>query len=358
MPDSTLSDKPFGTSANPMPIQQAATVSEIAEMAGVGTATVDRVLNNRAHVRDTTRQRVLQAKAAIETGNRSKARLQPWRIKVILPNQSGAATRYLATCLQELRKLGNATVECVTIKKSDPALLARNLVACSNQGIDAVLFYALDHPRVKTALEQLTKSGIPTLALLSGLHCPDTLGTISVDNRAAGRTAAYLMGRMTSKRGVVAIVTGGELYQVHQDREIGFRAAIRHGFPQIEKIITLFGHDKNPDNQKVVSEALAHYPNLQGVYNVGSGNNGIATALQEFKIDNDILFIGHNLTGNTKQLLMDGTMDIVLHMNVRAIAEQAVHTMVAHLEQQECVNNPLPIEIVTRENLVGTSPNR
>lgn len=354
MPDATLPANTNG--ANPMQILQAATVAEIAEMAGVGTATVDRVLNNRAHVRDTTRQRVLQAKAAIETGQRSKTRVKPWRIKVILPSQSGAPTRYLATCLQEFGKLGNATVECVSIRRSDPALLARNLLTCSNQGIDAVLFYALDHPRVKTAIEQLVKSGTPCLALLSGLHSPDTLGTISVDNRAAGRTAAYLMGRMTAQRGAVAIVTGGELYQVHQDREIGFRAAIRHGFPHIEEIITLFGHDKKQDNQKVVHEALTNGPKLLGIYNVGSGNTGIATALQEFDTDNEIVFIGHNLTDNTKQLLLDGTMDIVLQMNVRTIAEQAVHTMVAHLENQECTNNPLPIEIVTRENLVGTRP--
>ncbi len=356
MAESTLGDSPSAINSSTMMITQAATVAEIAEMAGVGTATVDRVLNNRAHVRDTTRQRVLQAKAAIETGYRSKTRVKPWRLKVILPSHTGAPTRYLATCLQEFGKLGNATVECISIKKTEPAVLARNLLACMNQGVDAVMFYALDHPRVKTAVEQLTKSGTPTLALLSGLHSPDTIGTISVDNRAAGRTAAYMMGRLTKGQGVVGIVTGGELYEVHQDREIGFRAAVRHGFPHIDEVITLMGHDNYHENQQVVSEALTNYPDLLGIYNVGSGNNGVAAALQESDADSRVVFVGHNLTGTTTRLLLDGTMDIVLHMNVRAIAEQAVHTMVAHLEQRECSNEPLPIEIVTRENLVGTNP--
>lgn len=356
MSDSIQAVKPGSSNRKAALITQAATVADIAEMAGVGTATVDRVLNNRAHVRDTTRQRVLQAKAAIETGQRSRSRLKPWRLKVILPNQSGASTEYLASCLQEFGKLGNATVECVFITKTDPALLARKLAACTTQGVDAVLFYALDHPRVKAAVSQLTKNDIPSLAVLSGLHSPDTIGTISVDNRAAGRTAAYLMGRLTKQKGVVAIVTGGELYQVHQDREIGFRAAIRHGFEHIDEVVTLFGHDKNTDNCEVVSEALSKYPNLLGIYNVGSGNKGIAAALQANDSASDLVFIGHNLTGNTRQLIMDGVMDIVLHMNVRTIAEQAVDTMVAHLEQTECDNAPLQIEIITRENLAGTSP--
>jgi len=46
-------------------IKRRATVAQIAKLAGVGVATVDRVLHNRSHVGSATRQRVLQAKEAI-----------------------------------------------------------------------------------------------------------------------------------------------------------------------------------------------------------------------------------------------------------------------------------------------------
>ena len=73
-------------------ITQRATVAQIAKLAGVGTATVDRVLHGRAHVGVATRQRVLQAKEAIEAGATPAERLRPWRLKVFLPEDAGLRT--------------------------------------------------------------------------------------------------------------------------------------------------------------------------------------------------------------------------------------------------------------------------
>jgi len=82
-------------------IAQPATIKEIASMAGVGPATVYRVLNNRSHVRESTRQRVLQAKAALESSNKSRTRSKPWRLKAVLSSDAGPSTEYLAQTLQE-----------------------------------------------------------------------------------------------------------------------------------------------------------------------------------------------------------------------------------------------------------------
>ena len=51
------------------------------QLAGAGTATVDRVLNNRAHVSESARQRVIQAKRAIEAGTSLRSRPRPWRLR-------------------------------------------------------------------------------------------------------------------------------------------------------------------------------------------------------------------------------------------------------------------------------------
>mgnify|MGYP000359442069 CR=1 FL=1 len=74
---------------------------EIAHLAGVGPATVDRVLNNRKHVSVTTRQRVMQAKQALETGAQIVTSARPWRLKVFLPDNAGPSTEFLAACFQE-----------------------------------------------------------------------------------------------------------------------------------------------------------------------------------------------------------------------------------------------------------------
>ena len=339
------------------PLLQKTTLAEIASVASVSTATVDRVLNNRSHVRETTRQRVLQAKAALETGRRSSSRNRPWRLKVILPGDAGPSTEYLAQTLQTFGTLGNATIECEFVKKLEPALLARKLIAATGQGIDAVLFQALEHPRVTAAVEVLVQHRIPSLAMMSGLSNGQTIHTVGIDNRAAGRTAGYLMGRLTRQRGTVAVVIGADLYLGHEDREVGFRSAIRDGFKHIERVITLVGGDDRASTHRITKQAIVDNADLIGIYNAGAGNSCIASALRETGTSDEIVLIGHHLTEGSKAALLDGSMDIVLHMNLRAVAEQAIETVIAHLEKRDASPRTIHIEIVTRENLLGIQTN-
>lgn len=330
-----------------------ATIAEIAKRADVGTATVDRVLNDRGGVRAETRQRVMQAKAAIEQGIPEGPNKKPWRLRVLLPGLAGASTEYLGQCFQEFGALRNATIECVFTKKLEPALLARKLRACAGHGLDAVAFQALEDPRIHNAVDYLHDLNIPTLGLLSGLDNRHLIGVAGVDNRAAGRTAAYLMGRFARQSGSVAIVTGGQPYRNHEDREIGFQAALRSGFPQISDAIVLNGRDEASEIYRVVREALERYPELIGIYNVGGGSEGIARALRETGVADELIFVGHNLTERTQSYLIDGTMDIVLHLNMHDVAASATDTMIAHLENRPVTLRTLPTSVVTRENIVG-----
>lgn len=330
-----------------------ARIAEIASLAGVGTATVDRVLNNRANVRETTRQRVLQARDAIESGAAPLERARPWRLKVFLPGEAGPSTNRLAENFQQHGSRGNATIECVFTAKMEPAALARHLVACSGQGIDAVAFQALDDPRVHHAVEELKELGIPCLTIMSGLQNNDLVGFVGIDNRAAGRTAAYLMGRLTRKEGAVLIVTGGQLYRGHEDREIGFRSALRGAFSHIHEAIVCSGQDDIEGNYQAVNNILKTRDGIIGIYNLGGGNEGVANALRDTGLSDDIVYIGHNLSRKTRSYLLDGTMDIVLHVDVTQVAERAVDILVSHLENRAFENPRLPTRIITRENTDG-----
>ena len=336
-------------------IPKRATISAIAKLAGVGTATVDRVLNDRAHVGEATKQRVMQAKAAIEAGATLGERPRPWRLKVFLPGEAGHSTDLLATCLQDCGTRGNATIECVFTKKLEPAQLARKLNACAGQDVDAVAFQALDDPRVHDAVEYLARLNIPALTIMSGLEHPALIGFIGINNRAAGRTAGYLMGRLTRQSGSVLVVTGGELYRVHEDREIGFRACLRQDFPQISEAVVVYGQDDAEGNYHGVRQALRQRNDIIGIYNVGGGHQGVVRALKDEGIANEVVFLGHNLTSRTKSYLLDGTMDIVIHLNVRIVAEQTVAALVSHLENRPFKPRPILTGIITRENIIGAT---
>jgi LacI family transcriptional regulator len=54
---------------------------------------------------------------------------------------------------------------------------------------------AIDHPFVREAMRSLSARRLPILTLLSDISAAPTAGYVGIDNRAAGRLAAYLVGR-------------------------------------------------------------------------------------------------------------------------------------------------------------------
>ncbi|MEM1272737.1 MAG: LacI family DNA-binding transcriptional regulator [Pseudomonadota bacterium] len=336
-------------------IKRRATVAQIAKLAGVGVATVDRVLHNRSHVGSATRQRVLQAKEAIESGVIPERRARPWRLRVLLPEDAGPSTDFLGRCFLEFGTRGTATVECVYTQKMEPSILARKLLATAGHGIDAVAFQALDDPRVHDAVRELDRLKIPSLTVLSQIENPSPIGFIGLDNRAAGRTGGYLMGRLTQRPGAAVVVTSGQLYRSHEDREMGFRLALRAEFPQIREIITCNAQDDAEGNYRAVRVLIEERDDIVGIYNVGGGNLGIARALGEAGRADDVVFICHNLTSRTQGFLMDGTIDIVLHVNMRLVAEEVVEALCAHLEHRPFKPRALLTGVITRENITGAT---
>lgn len=336
-------------------IPKQARIADIARLAGVGTATVDRVLNDRAQVRDATRQRVLQAKATIENGSPLVDRNKPWRLKVFLPGEAGPSTEYLAQCFQEFGARGNAIIECVFTTKMEAGALARKLRACEGQGIDAVAFQALEDQRVRDAVDHLKMRKIPSLSLISSLANSSVIGFVGTDSRAAGRTAGLLMGRSCHSSGLVAIISGGQFYRSHENREMGFRAVVRKEFPHLDLADTISGQDDIEGNYDATCKFIEEHPDLLGIYSVGGGNEGIVRALHDKGGAGEVKLIGHNLTAKTQAYLLDGSMEYVLHQNMRRAAELAVAVMISDLEHKPVDIPILPIEIITRENILGTT---
>ena len=234
-------------------------------------------------------------------------------------------------------------------------MLARKLRACAGQRVDAIAFQALEDPRVRDAVEYLAARDVPSVALLSGLDSSALVGFVGMDNRAAGRTAGYLLGRLVHHAGPVAVLWGGQLYRAHEDREMGFRASLRSGFTHLRLVGTYCGHDDIDGNYRAVRALVDAEPDLAGIYNVGGGDEGVVRALHDAGAAGEIVFIGHNLSPRTREYLLEGSMDVVLHQNLRRAARQTVDALVAHLEQRRFRPETLPVEIITRENIRGAT---
>ena len=328
-----------------------ARIKEIASLANVGSATVDRVIHGRSHVSDATRQKVLQAKSAIESGAWTVRSPRPWHLKVILPEMAGLSTEYLAQCFNEFGALGNAIVECAFSPKLEPAALARKLRNCGSGKWDVVIFQALEDPRVRDAVSYLNNRGVPCLSLLSPLPNAPVIGFVGSDGRAAGRTAGLLMGLACPHGGEVVVISGGQLYRSHENREMGFRSYLRSHAKHLKILETVLGYDTAEQNHENLSRIIRDTPGLVGLYNVGGGNEGIVRALCEANLTSEICVIAHNLTPRTRSHLGEGIFQFILHQDMRLMAERAIHVCLNYLINRQSDNIHVPVEIITRENL-------
>lgn len=330
---------------------QGPTIPDIARLAGVSTATVDRVLNRRTSVRARTADRVLSA--ATELGYLSGGEVQdlsgpqPVKVTLLLPRGTNP---YLVSLNDTARAFveGNqrdARMRSFFIDGFDPGALSQALRQLSGSS-DAVIFMAIDHPKVRAATEALVSAGKRVVTLISDVTTSGRHAYVGIDNFAAGRTAALLIGRLTRpQQGRVALIAASRVYRAHSEREVGFLGYLAERHPGLEISATREGHDDRDENYRLTRRLLDRHPDLVGIYNVGGSSDGIGRALRESGREDQITFIGHGLTPDTRAMLIDETMDAVISQNPQRMIETALQAALGR------DISPVPMELYFSENL-------
>ena len=323
-------------------------VAEVAARAGVSTATVDRVINARGGVRQKTVALVEKAIREIAAADRARP-THAATFDIFLPANSGRSTEVLAEAITRASEARGAQARVVFVERMNPAALADQLMDCARGGSSGVAVQALDHPLVSEAFNELARARIPVVTVCSDITEVDRLAYIGVDNRAAGRTAGFLMGRFCRGPGKMAVVWGGQLQRSHEEREIGFRAVLRQEHPALQ-IVEVNGNDDPDINFARVSELIARQPDLLGVYCVGGGQGAVAAAIETAGLSQKLVMIGHNFNDETRPFLLSGTIDAIIHQDMTRIADAALACLID--VKRSPASGGIPIEIITRENLM------
>lgn len=336
-------------------------IPDIARVAGVSTATVDRVLHGRSTVRPATAQRVLKAAAELQylPDTQLWRAMQPAPMELVFLLPAGT-NRYLRMLGDSISGTGDAlapyNVRCRVhyIDSFDPDHVAEALSRYARHA-QGIAFMALEHPRVREVVDELTDQGIHVLTLISDLAQSSRVAYVGIDNRAAGRTAATLIGRfLGSRSGSVALIAGSLAYRGHEEREMGFLRLMEDDFPGLKVIGVREGHDDADTNYRLTSALLQRHPDLVALYNIGGGADGVGKALKDSKRDaKTTVFVAHGLTPDTRALLIDGTLDAVLNQHPQTVLLNAVRifTNLRDGRNAKAGIEPLRISIVMRENL-------
>ena len=339
----------------------ALTLKDIAREAGVSLATVDRVLHNRPGVRPDTVRRVQEiiARNAFQphVAAAELARGRARRFAFVMPTGANPFMLQIQAYLGEMSAWLSArrlAVEMVITDVFDPSVLAASLEGLTGGDFDGVAVVALDHPSVRAAINDLVDHGTKVVTLVSDVPSSRRHHYVGIDNIAAGRTAGALVGKLVGQRsGKIAIIAGSQGLRDHAERIFGFNQVMASEFSHLDILPLLEGRDEDDRSQQLISRLLGKHPDIIGLYNVGAGTQGVATALTEARRDKQIVFIAHDLTAMTRRLLLQGTLDVAISQNPGHEARAAVRVLLSLARNEPILSEQekIRIDILMRDNL-------
>ena len=309
-------------------------VKDIAAQAGVSVATVDRVLHGRAGTRAHTVRRVEQAMRELERQSAQVGLVgRKFMIDVVMQTPVRFSDVLRAALEREMPALHPAVFRARYHLGEDTPLAAliATLDRIAERGSHGVLLKAPDAPAVRAAIERLAARRIPVVTLVTDvLHAP-RVAYVGMDNRAAGETAAFLIGQcLPRRRAGVLVSLSSNRFQGEEEREIGFRQAIRLHHPHLTVHEISEGLGIHSTTARLVRERLRERPDVQAVYSIGGANAAILEAFAQ--LDRPCrFFVGHDLDADNLPLLRRGQLHVLLHHDLQHDMRAACrHVMRAH----------------------------
>lgn len=339
-----------------------ATIADIARHAGVGTATVDRVLNRRPGVNAETVQRVLQVVAELGAPpQRGRPRRgENFRFAFVLPADASPfnelVDRRIAQAAGEFRHQ-HITEVTHRIDSANAAAFAAELSQLGD--CDGIAVMAPDLPPVKLAINAMVRTGVHVVTLFSDVAGSMRETHIGADNRAAGRTAGLLLGRMASAgtRDTLLLSSQATRLSGEIERRIGFAQVIEERFPKLKVLRT----PDLPAGDAGACRGLLRYlrsdsvdaARIAGVYNVGSGSAGVARALESLGLTGSVGVVAHDFNDEHRALLGANRLAYVLHQDIHYCISAAARVLRALCENVRGALNVVQprVEILTAENL-------
>lgn len=328
------------------------TYTEIARVASVGPATVERVLNGRGGVRAETAEKVLLAARKLDWPGRLPERHRGIiRIEVILVRPDSSFFSRLARAFRRISATLDPAVQIhlTFLDEDDP-----DDIVCQIQNPNAhrsgLVIATPDSRRIQKALNSAQEDGLPIVQVVTrNIAGAEFVG---IDNRAVGRMAGRMVSRLNWSEGTVVALCHSQVYQVHRDRIAGFsdyfRAHPRAGL-RFEHV--LFGRDEADTGAVQVKDALRRWPDLVALYNCGGGNRGVLRALE--KSGREVFFVGHELNNVTERALSRGTADVIFDQLPEAQARRATDLLLFKigLTAEPIDNPPIRFTTITAEGL-------
>lgn len=312
------------------------TLKDLADAAGVGTATVDRVLNNRPNVREATVHRVLTAAERIG--------YPTTRLEAIKQNTARPALQFgfvLHKPSQEFYRNFAGELERAVSDRFDirgtcdirfsasqaPSDFAAELEKAAKTS-DVLATSAINHPTLSETIRSLQAAGKPVFSLLNDAASGVQQSYVGLDNVKVGRIAGWMITTQIRDQGKVASFIGGNRWHGHILRETGLRSYLRDNAPHLNLLDAVVNLETRQVTYEATLDLLDRHPDLRGIYVAGGGMEGAIAALRETRPAGKVALVVNELTRESREALTDRYVSLVIGTPIGELSRNLVDMMI------------------------------
>lgn len=308
-------------------------LKEIAIQAGLGTATVDRAINYRAHVSPQTKARVAAAIAELEG---QEAQLVARGRRMFFDFVIEAPTRFSRevqrAAEQVLTHVGAAVCRprFMTQEIMTEADVVKALARIAKRGSHGVCLKARDRSGIREAVDNLAASGIPVVTLVTDINASGRIAYVGLDNQSAGRTAAYLVAKTVGDvSGTVLAMRSDDRFLGEKERVTTFARALEDSCPELQIIDVTGGSGVHYETSHLMGQVVGQFGDLRAVYSMGGGNRTILDVLGQNGLQPDC-YVAHDLDQENRALIQDGHISFVLHHDLKIDMQNVIQAFLHH----------------------------
>lgn len=343
------------------------TINMVAERAGVSRGTVDRVLNQRPHVKPELYERIVRAmkelgyvppkeEQAIALGLPS-AQIRPCKLGVLLSNENGyIKSEFLRGIADASHLLQDSNVdvlveECETAMQDECVERIESLVSRGAQGIS---LFTMNSERIVAKINELHGRNIPVVTFNSDIPNSKRLCFVGQPVVRSGRIAGELMSKCIDPNDTLLITLGNPEFHAHRLRLQGFCERIyERGFSGSGLRIIETYNDYALTYQKI-REALTEDPSIKGIYMANQSVTGCVQAVRDADMTGKVSIICHDLTDATKRLLRMGEIDFAITQDLHQQGYRPLILLREYLQKNiepDCDRYYSGISVMCSENL-------
>lgn len=218
-------------------------------------------------------------------------------------------------------------------------------------GVDAIVFSAIDYEKNTASIEAAYNSGIPIIVIDSDIHSDIKRSVIGTDDYQAG-ISTYTALKQTNKKIYLGIVNFDKVSLNGQLRELGLTNSIRDN-DDIEILETVYAESNIESASAATIKLINKYPHLNAIVTFNEWTTlGVGSAIEESGRE-DIFAVGFDSHVKSLSQLERGIMDTLVVQNPYAMGYLGIEYAVNSVKSRKILENRVDTgtTLITKNNM-------